>query len=622
MTDKPGTLPYPRRFDWALVQSIIREHKSRLIKAHVIAILAALTSVPVPLLMPMLVDEVLLHQPGTTVAMVNRLFPAAWHGPVLYILAVLLLTLLLRLIAVIFNVWQSGLFAYIAKDVAFRIRAQLIARLERISMAEYESLGSGTVVSHLVTDLDTLDHFIGNTISRLLVAVLSITGTAAILLWMHWPLAVFILCLNPLVIYFTGNLGKKVKQLKKQENSAIEAFQQALTETLDGIQQIRASNRERHYMGRLLEAARSVRQRSASFSWKSDSANRLSFLVFLFGFDIFRALAMLMVFFSDLTIGEMLAVFGYLWFMMAPVQEILGIQYGLYTARAALERINGLQKLKLEPRYPHLVNPFRNRTTTGVFIENLHFSYPNGLEVLKGITMDIRPGEKIALVGASGGGKSTLVQVLIGLYPPTSGRVYFDSTPITKIGMDVVREHVVTVLQHPAIFNETVRANLSMGREQSDDQLWRALEIAQLRSLVESYENGLDTMVGRSGMRLSGGQRQRLAIARMILADPRVVILDEATSALDSDTEHRLHAALAQFLDGRTTIIVAHRLSAIKQADRAFVFDDGRICEHGEHDTLIARRGLYAKLYQERHKTPAEPFDLGRFKPATEVTRS
>ncbi len=612
----------PQRFDWAFIWNIVRKHQSKLVKAHVIAILAALTSVPVPLLMPLLVDEVLLHRPGVTVATIDRLFPVAWHGPVLYILAVLLLTLLLRLIAVVFNVWQSGLFTFIAKDVAFHIRRRLIARLQRISMAEYESLGSGTVVTHLVTDLDTLDHFIGSTISRLLVAVLSITGTAAILLWMHWPLAVFILLLNPLVIYFTGILGKKVKQLKKQENAAIEAFQQALTETLEGIQQIRASNRERHYTDRLMKAARSVRQRSASYSWKSDSANRLSFLLFLFGFDIFRALAMFMVFFSGLTIGQMLAVFGYLWFMMTPVQEILGIQYAFYGARAALERINGLQKLELEPRYPHLTDPFSNKTTTGVAVENLHFCYPNGAEVLKGISMDIRPGEKIALVGASGGGKSTLVQVLIGLYPPTSGMVYFDGAPITRIGMDVVREHVVTVLQHPVIFNDSVRANLTLGRERDDDELWQALTIAQLESVVESAPNGLDTIVGRSGMRLSGGQRQRLAIARMILGDPQVVILDEATSALDSETEHRLHAALTQFLKNRTTIIVAHRLSAIKQADRAFVFEDGRICEQGEHDLLIARKGLYAKLYQERQKASSEHLDLARFKPISEVGQS
>jgi ATP-binding cassette subfamily C protein len=589
------------RFDWTYIRGIALEHKRKLIKAHLIATLAAVTSVPIPLLMPLLVDEVLLQKPGVTVHTIDRLFPAHWHGPLLYILAVLTLTLLLRLGAVLLNVWQTRQFALVSKDVTYRIRGRLIHQLERISMAEYESLGSGKVVTHLVTDLDTLDAFIGSTLSRLLVAGLSIAGTAAILLWMHWQLALFILFLNPLVIYFTGILGKRVKHLKKQENAAIGAFQQALTETLDAIHQIRASNREKHYMGRLLETAWNVMRSSAAFSWKSDAAGRLSSLVFLFGFDVFRALAMFMVIFSDLSIGEMMAVFGYLWFMMAPVQEILGIQYALFGAKGALERINQLLDLKLEPRYPHMFDPFADKPTVGIFIDDLYFSYPNGSEVLKGITMDIRPGEKIALIGASGGGKSTLVQALIGLYPPTAGMIYFDGVPMTETGMDVVREHVVTVLQHPAIFNDTVRANLTLGREASDEQLWQALAIAQLKDTVQDFPQSLDTVVGRFGMRLSGGQRQRLAIARMILANPSVVILDEATSALDSETEARLHRALAAFLVNKTTIIVAHRLTAIRHADRVFVFEDGRICEQGDHEMLISKGGLYARLYGDRH---------------------
>ncbi|WP_306304421.1 ATP-binding cassette domain-containing protein [Methylogaea oryzae] len=209
-------------------------------------------------------------------------------------------------------------------------------------------------------------------------------------------------------------------------------------------------------------------------------------------------------------------------------------------------------------------------------------------------------------MGASGGGKSTLVQVLIGMYPPSSGMVYYDGSPLDRIGLEVVREHVVTVLQHPMLFNATVRENLTLGRNHGDDALWRALAIAQLREAVEETELGLDTVVGHSGMRLSGGQRQRLAIARMVLAEPAVVILDEATSALDTDTEQRLHTALAQFLEGRTTVIVAHRLSAVRQADRVYVFEDGHICEQGDHHSLIAARGLYAKLYGN-HATAESP---------------
>jgi ATP-binding cassette subfamily C protein len=586
----------PATYTWSSILGIVREHKKDLISAHIVAILAAVASVPIPLLMPLLVDEVLLHQPGRMVAWLNSQFPADWHGPVLYIGAVLVLTLALRLTALILGVWQGRSFTLIAKDVVFRMREQMLLRLSRIAMSEYETLGSGAVASHFVKDLDAVDNFIGASVSKFLVALLSIVGTAIVLLWMHWQLALFILLLNPAVIYFTTVLGKRVKDLKKRENSAFELFQQALTETLDAIQQIRAINRERHYIAQVIDRARGIRTHAAAFSWKSDAASRLSFMVFLFGFDVFRAISMLMVVYSNLSIGQMMAVFGYLWFMMGPVQEILGIQYAFYAAKAALGRINRLLELKEEPHYPHLKDPFAGKHTVGVEVENICFSYGE-MPVLNGVSLKIRPGEKVALVGASGGGKSTLVQVILGLYPPSSGTVNFDGVPMTEIGMEVVRSHVATVLQHPALFNDTVRMNLTLGRELTDEQLWQALEVAQLADTVRELPKGLATVVGRQGVRLSGGQRQRLAIARMVLSDPHVVILDEATSALDAETEAKLHDALREFLKNRTTLIIAHRLSAVKQADRAYVFDGGQIIEEGMHDELIKGDGLYSRLY-------------------------
>jgi ATP-binding cassette subfamily C protein len=585
------------KYSWREVIDMVLGHRDELIKANIIAIIGTIVAVPIPLLIPLLVDEVLLGQPGPAVAAINAMVPESWQHPLLYILAILLLTLVMRLIALVMSVWQMRQFTFISKDVTFRIRRRMLQRLERVSMSEYETLGSGTVASHLVTDIDAVDNFIGVTTSKFLVAVLSILGTAVVLIWMHWQLALFILFLNPLVIYVTTIFGRKVKVLKKRENSAYQLFQESLSETLDGIQQIRASNREGHYITRIIAKADSIRHHSCAFTWKSDAAQRLSFAVFLFGFDIFRAMSMVMVLYSDLTVGQMLAVFAYLWFMMAPVQEVLAIQYAYNGARAALDRINRLMDIALEPDYPHEENPFENSTTTALQVDNVRFRYGDGPLVLHDISLNIRAGEKVALVGASGGGKTTLVQVILGLYTPESGEVYFDSSPVSRIGMDIVRDNVATVLQHPALFNDTVRINLTLGREFSDEQLWQALRIAQLEEPVRELEHGLDTLVGRDGIRLSGGQRQRLAIARMVLTDPKLVILDEATSALDTTTERHLHQALQNFLAGRTTLIIAHRLSAVKQADRALVFEDGRIIEEGHHDELIQGNGLYASLY-------------------------
>ena len=587
-------------YNWRYILNIAIEHKREIILANIIAILATIASVPLPLLLPLLVDEVLLEQPAYIVNTINSLTPATWHGPVLYIMAILFITLFLRLIALTLNVWQARQFTFISKDVIYRIRYALLNRLEKVSMSEYETLGSGAVASYFVTDLETLDQFVGTTVSRLLVAVLSIIGVAIILLWVHWQLALLILFTNPIVIYFTMVLGKHVKELKGKENAAFAAFQQSLIETLDSIHQIRASNRERHYILQIADQAKTVKDHGIAFAWKSDAANRLSFVIFLFGFDVFRAVSMLMVVFSGLSIGFMFAVFGYLWFMMGPVQEVLNIQYAYYSAKAALKRINQLSELHQEPEYPHINDPFKDKHTTGIQIRDVHFAYGNDIDVLNGIDLTIKPGEKIALVGASGGGKSTLVQVLIGLYPVKSGMVYYDDVPVDHIGLDVVRENVATVLQHPALFNDTIRTNLTMGRDLSDENLWHALEIAQLKNTVAEMGADLDTVVGRQGIRLSGGQRQRLAIARMVLSEPKIVILDEATSALDAETEYHLHTALSEFLQERTTIIVAHRLSAIKQADHVYVFEDGAISEQGSHKELLSQNGLYAKLYGVR----------------------
>ena len=288
--------------------------------------------------------------------------------------------------------------------------------------------------------------------------------------------------------------------------------------------------------------------------------------------------------------------------MMGPVQEVLSIQYSFYAAKAALGRINELLHLPTEPQYPHIEDPFSDKHAVSVQVDNIKFAYGDGPYVLDGVNLEIQAGEKVALVGASGGGKSTLVQVLLGLYPPLFGEIKFDNVPVSRIGMEVVREHVACVLQHPALFNDTVRMNLTLGREVPDAALWRVLEVAQIKEVIEAMPRGLDSLIGVDGIRLSGGQRQRIAIARMALTNPQVVILDEATSALDAETEAKLHIALADYLKGRTMIIVAHRLSAVKQADTVYVFEDGKVTEQGGHEELLIANGLYSKLYGQ-HQT-------------------
>ncbi|WP_337219761.1 ABC transporter ATP-binding protein [Vibrio parahaemolyticus] len=580
---------------WLITQ--VKKHKSKLILANLIAIVATLISVPIPLLMPLMVDEVLLDKPASGLAAMNAVLPEAWHTPTGYIFFTLFLVVLMRAASQALNIVQSRQFTLVSKTITFEMRSKMIDKLGRISIRQYETKGSGGINAHLITDIETIDQFVGSTLAKFVISFLTVIGTAIVLLWLDWRLGLFILLVNPIVIYFSRKLGSMVKHLKRKENHSFEIFQNRLVETLDGIYQLRAANKEREFLQQLKESANQVRVDADKYAWQSEAAGRVSFLLFLIGFELFRAVAMLMVMFSDLTIGQIFAVFGYLWFMLSPVQELLGIQFSWYSAKAALKRINDLLELEEEDRPVSKVNPFNETREVDVKIEHVDFSYNNENKVLDDLSLHIPAGKKVALVGASGGGKSTLIQLLIGVYRQNAGSIRFNDELTEDIGFEVIRDKIAVVLQQPILFNDTLRHNLTLGGHFDEMSLWRALEVAQLQDVISQLNHGLDTQIGRNGIRLSGGQRQRLAIARMVLSNPQFVILDEATSALDTATEAAIHKALTEFLRGRTTLIVAHRLSAVKQADLIYVLEDGKVTQTGTHGELVEQEGLYQTLY-------------------------
>jgi len=576
----------------------IKRHPRRLALGQTLAVIGALMSVPVPLLMPLLVDEVLLHQPATLTSLVGFVLPDAWMGAIAVVVLVTIVTVLLRLSSLLMGVATTRIFVGLSKAVTLTVRERLLDKLGRISMQVYESLGPGQVTARLLTDVETVDKFLGETVAKVLIAILSVVGVAGVLLWMHWQLALIILLLNPFVIGVTMVLGKKVKAWKQRENGAFEALSQSVSETLEVMQQLRATNADKRFLAKAKMAAEEVRAAATASGWKSDALSRFSFGVFLFGFEIFRAVAMMMVLFSDLSIGEMIAVFGYLWFMMGPVQELLSVQVSYYGAKAALGRINQLLASDEEPQYIANAFPFEQAQTVAIELDQVSFAYGEGDPILDKVSVKIGAGEQVALVGVSGAGKSTLVQLLLGLYAPTQGDIRFGGVSVADIGFEQVREHIGVVLQNPMLFNESVRHNLTLGAAFDDAALWQVLSIAQLADFVREMPNGLDSMLGRNGVRLSGGQRQRLAIARMMLAQPKVVILDEATSMLDTHTESLLHEAMRDFLKNKTTLIIAHRLSAVKEADKVLVFDAGQIIEQGSHAELLGiDGGVYQRLY-------------------------
>jgi len=303
---------------------------------------------------------------------------------------------------------------------------------------------------------------------------------------------------------------------------------------------------------------------------------------------------------SDLVICLRFAFLGDLWFLMTPGQEPLSLQYAYSNAKAALERLNKLFELEQEPISHANINPFTKKGAS-IRVEGLSFAYAGGQAVLKDINMQIKAGARVASNGPSGSGKTTLAKLLCGFYPPKEGKLYFNETALGEIGLEVLRQNLFVVLQQPVLFNNTLRFNLTMGDDYSEEAIFVALKIAQLEHFVKEMPLGLESIVGKGGVKLSGGQKQRLSIARMILADPSVVIFDESTSALDVHTESDLFEALKIFLKDRTIITIAHRLSTVQNSDYIYVMKDGLIVEEGEPQVLMEAEGHYNQFVTVQH---------------------
>ncbi|WP_345986754.1 ABC transporter ATP-binding protein [Sulfurimonas sp. HSL-1656] len=552
-------------------------------RANASGILATLLFLPIPILIPLLIDEVLLQHPGKLTEYFSVLGIEKTGA---MIAGTLTVVLLLRAAVFLLNNLKTRYAMKIAQKSAYTIRHRLLHHLERISLAEYESVKTGAIVTKTIRDVEQISSFLGQLASTALTSVLMFIGILGIMFYISWPLTLLLVILNPVFLGVSKILGRRAGVLLRRQHEAYESYQEMLGEVLELFMQVRASNQEHNFFGLLKTKADTIKNASMDYGYRSSVAISSSTLLTSIVIDLFKILGVAVVVYSDLSIGMMLAFLFYLSPVAAPVQQFMSLVISFQSIKPSMERLNELFSMQREPHYPTKKNPFDGKPTVSAALEDVTFGYDETKPVLKTITLQAQKGQKIALIGPSGSGKSTIAQLLVGFYPVASGTVTYDGVPITDIGLSVVREHVALMLQDSLFFNDTIRMNLTLGDATEESKIRDALRSAQLEAFIDSLEDGLDTMIGKNGIKLSGGQRQRLAIARMILSDPQVVIFDEATSALDNETEMRLYDSLAPFLEGRTVIIIAHRITTMRQADYIYLLSRQEIMFEGTYDEL------------------------------------
>ena len=576
--------------------TLVLSKKPLLIWGQIVTLLAIAVSIPIPLMLPIMVDEVLLHKPAFVV---NTIDTYLGTGDAFYYISIAAaVVIFLRIFHFLLNAVITKIFTYIAKYVTFEIRKRLLTHLQKVCMNEYETLGSGAISANLITDVNTLDNFIITSASKFISSILTLIAISVVIILIHPLLGIMMIVIQPLIVFLSKRIANHTGQLKKDENQSIETFQENLGETLELFGQIKASNKEEYFFKDSIAKAHNIQKTSNEYSYKSVAYERFSFTIFLVAFEILRATGLLMVAYSDLSVGMMFAMFGYIWFMMTPVQNILSMQYTYASAKSSLKRINKLLDLKIEKAGTLSLDASEK---LNISLKNVNFSYNDDKTILNDISFEIKSQQHIALIGASGSGKTTLAQIISGFYEKNMGDIFYNDIPTEKLDKTSLRNNIFLVLQMPILFNNTLRFNITMGNENiSDEEIFHALEIAQFKNTVLDMNNGLDTIVGRHGIRLSGGQRQRISIARMIIANPKVVIFDESTSALDVHTETKLFKALEPILKEKTLITIAHRLSTVKNADMIYVLDGGKIVEQGSHDELETQDGHYNQFIKNQ----------------------
>jgi len=525
----------------------------------------------------------------------------------------------LSLIALAVFIARAGLqflrsyMAHVAGwGVVADVRKHIYEHLQRLSLRFYEDKQTGQLMSRVVNDSDLFEMLIAHSIPEILVSVLTLIGVTIVMVSLNWKLALLTLVPIPLVVISLRIFAKRVRPAFRERQKELGELNAILNDNISGIREIKAFTREDTESFRI-----SYRIDRYKLSLLSALKLMATFHPFI---DFTSSLGMLIVIFFGgrlalggfLPVADLVAIFLYLELFYQPVRSLSSAWENTQNALAGADRVNDL--LAEEPEltnYPGAVD-LKQRAIGAITFKHVSFEYASGNPVLEDINLDIPAKSVVALVGPTGVGKSTLVSLIPRFYDVCNGQIQLDGSDICNLTLDGLRRQISIVLQDVFLFHGTARENILFGRPgASEQEMIEAAKTANAHEFIMQLADGYDTLIGERGVKLSGGQKQRLSIARAVLKDAPILILDEATSSVDTETELLIQQALERLMVGRTTIIIAHRLSTVRNADLIVVLEGKHIVESGGHEELLRRKGLYYRLYSiQRQLIPVEEYSL------------
>ncbi len=586
----------PRSADWRRVLSLARPEGSMLVWASVALVLGSGLGLVAPRGIGLLMDAVRIKE-GLSAPALAAARTAALDTLNGYLLALMGVFVLVGLLGFV----RAWLFTLAGERVVARLRKDLYTSVIRQEIGFFDAQRTGELVNRLAADTGILQNSVTVNISMALRFVLQALGALGVLVWTSWRLSALMVSVVPVVAVGAVLFGRAVRKLSKETQDALAGASAVAEETLSNVRTVRSFAREDREIERYGERVDEALGRGRKLAWVYGLFQGLA------GFAAYAAIAIVLWYGGRLVIDEQMSVGDLTSFMLYTLFLAFALG-GLSQLYGDFNRAIGASQrvFELLDRVPGVVNHTGARPDTfrgEMALEDVVFHYPTRPDapVLECVSLALAPGKVVALVGASGSGKSTVAQLLARFYDPVGGRVVADGVDVRELDTRWLREHVGAVSQEPVLFAASIEENLRYGRpDATRAEIEAAARAANAHAFIEGFPEGYATMVGERGVRLSGGQKQRIAIARALLKDPRVLVLDEATSALDAESEHLVQEALERLLVGRAVLVIAHRLSTVKDADEVIVLDAGRVVERGTHTSLVAQEGVYRRLVERQ----------------------